>query len=192
MKYFFGIRKRYARDAFCLRVDYSFDVIDDPLKLNFGAVSQQQFLTIFSYQAGAGKTAEDLQNNNIGWFVFSPRITSILKSSRNSDDLCWFKLPLSVTDFHPALEGYCAFGLKRQLTCLNTAGAEIRWTTDSAGHKKPLALIDYQLFGAEIPEACDVFYISDYPFFPIVSAELAERIAALRPSGFVFERIEAI
>ena len=175
-----------------LKVDYSIEDMTDPFAVETETVDAGLFLSKFQFRFIPGPQYEDLLNNNVSWIIVSPRLISVLKSCRNASDLQLVELPESIFSPDERLKGFSILGVRRRVACLDESRSDIRWGTLPSGKKHVLALYDFVLKESQIPEDCDVFFIDEYPAYPVFSHELAAEIATLYPRGFVYKEIEAL
>lgn len=191
MKKYFAIRIKYAPKAFLLDIAYSFDDVPDPLIIKYGGRVPDSFLNNFQFRRKRGASPEDLLANTIGWMIVSPRLASVLKTAKNASDLQPLELPSSFEQREPAIKGYCVLGVKRSVACLDDSKSDLAWGTGPKGERYIKAMYRPVIQGGVISPEYDIFNIEEYPMYTVLSAELATRIATLRPTGFVYEEIES-
>src|SRR5262245_25676813 len=110
MNVYFGIRRSYSKEAPCIKLDYSFEEVPDPLAIDTPEGVSDTFLEKFDYRIDRGTRVEDVLCNNIGWFIFSPRIVRLLQATRNSRDIQLSPLPEKAYKLDSRLKGYCVMG----------------------------------------------------------------------------------
>jgi hypothetical protein len=189
MKTFFGERRKFSKGTFKLDLDYTLDEVHDTLALFKPEPTPESFLDKFSYAKAGGEMLEDMLANSLGWRILSGRLAKIFSNCKNTDDIELLSLPEKVLRCHPQLKEYRVLGIKKRVTCVNYEESEILWNSD---HTQILSFRHCVLNQGDIPDDLDVFLIAEYPVFPIISAELAMKIAELHPTGFVYEKIVAV
>jgi hypothetical protein len=192
MKIFFKIVNDFHNDSFKLLIDYSIDEVQDTLLLTKPGKTPSGFLNLFNYKKIGGSLFQDMLANNMGWKIFSSRVWKTLASCQNAQDLELHPLPSKVVDLFPQLHDYRVLGLKREIPCVDFEKSEITWFESKNGIRGISSFKLCVLREAALDDDLDVFLIQEYPVMTIISGRLGYEISKLYPTGFVYERIEAL
>ena len=122
---FFALHKASGTGSAFLDTDYSFDDVEDPMIMGRTEVVPPDFMKFFRLSLVPGRL-EDSVRNDI-WYLLSPRVIAVLKEARNAKDLDIIPLPVQFQTKHPEVKGYCAFGVRRQLECIDKAASDVAW-----------------------------------------------------------------
>ena len=128
--------------------------------------------------------------NNMGWHIFSERVCKMLSRCKNTHDIELLPLPEFVLKKEPRLADYRVLGVKREVKCVKEADSDILWDTTIG--KRHILSFRRCVLRANAIMPYDIFLIAEYPVFPVFSYSVGEALADLYPTGFVFERIEAV
>jgi len=132
---------------------------------------------------------EDMVANSLGWKIVSDRLVQMFKSCANFKDIELIPLPDKAVQLDGRLGEYRVLGIKRHIECVNYDHSDILWTSSG---EHILSFRECVLNSDSIPIDTDIFLIEEYPVFPVISAELAIKMAEIRPTGFTFEKIRAV
>jgi hypothetical protein len=190
MNSFFAIRRNYSRGALKLNVDYSFDKVSDPHIMNTPDKTPNDFLEHFEFTL-SGNKGEDMLANNAGWVVFSRRISDIFRSMCSSEEVELIPLSNNPT-VDDRVMGYNLLGVKKRIECVDYKSSDILWSETNPDEKHILSFRKCVVRNDAIPDDVHCFFLAEYPAFPVVRNALVERIASLRPSGLIFQPLEAI
>ena len=122
---FFALHKASGTGSAFLDTDYSFDDVEDPMIMGRTEVVPPDFMKFFRLSLVPGRL-EDSVRNDI-WYLLSPRVIAVLKEARNATELDIIPLPVQFQTKHPEVKGYCAFGVRRQLECIDKAASDVAW-----------------------------------------------------------------
>jgi hypothetical protein len=175
-----------------LRIDYSVDVVRDTLALNRPAPTPAGFLENFRYELVVGAEFQDMLANNMGWRIVSTRVGEVLSKCRNVGEFELLPLPEHVNRIRPELSSYRVLGIKRHVRCVDLEESDILWGGCAEGRRAISSFRECVLSEPRIPPDVDIFLLEEYPVMPIISGQLAMALAALRPTGFVFQEIRAV
>jgi hypothetical protein len=189
MRVYFGINRKFAADAFKLRIDYDLDKVRDTRALFKPQPTPKTFLEKFRYTCRDGEVLEDMLANTLGWSIFSERLADVLSQCNNRCDIELHSLPEKVWALHPKLKEYRVLGIKKAVTCVDQEKSQILWGSLPNGMKHISSFRECVLKKSCIPENLDMFLIEEYPVMPIISSRLAAKIAEFYPTGFVFEKL---
>src|SRR5205807_6289417 len=120
-------RRNFARNALKIDIDYNLEDVEDTLALNSPNPTPRDFLGKFSYAKAGGELLEDMLANNIGWKVFSLRISDVFARCENSEEIELLPLPESVWQLNSVLADYRVLGVKRHIACADLERSEILW-----------------------------------------------------------------
>lgn len=189
-RHFFSIRLNPGEGVLSLGIEYSLEKVPQPNLWFYPVEIPTGYLDRFKFELD-GSTPEDLLHNSLGWHIFSPRVVEVLRTSRNSNDLRLVPLPELLTEQDKRLRGYCVLGIKREIKCVDVDRSDILWT-NILGKQYISSFRWCAINESLISENMDVFLLQEYPVMAIISAEMAMKIAELRPSGFIYEKIETL
>ena len=192
MKTYFSIKHKVSRDAFKLKINYPLGKVRDTLALDRPEPTPKGFLDTFSYAKAGGQAFEDMLSNDMGWNIFSARLTKLLSECRNNYDIELFQLPEDACQLHPKLRDYRVLGIKREIPCIDVDESDLRWGNLPNGGKHISAIYECVLREKAVPEDVDVFRLTEYPVMAVISSNLATAFAGLSPTGFVAHVIRAV
>ncbi len=190
-KSFYDLGIHYASGALSITVDYAIDEVEEPFVMNHPGQTPAGFMEKFTYSLGTGHP-QDMLANSIGWLILSPRICNLFHRMCRPDEIELLPLPLAKIKGGENLRGYCAFGVKKRIECLDYDRSEILWSENEAkpGTMHILSLRRCVLKKSNIPKDLNCFLLAPYPVFPIITQALAKELAELRPSGLSLEGID--
>lgn len=172
---FFGLNTWHRDDAMYLDIDYSDQIIEDPAITHKKERLPLDFLSLFQFTISGGAFLGDSVANNLGWYILSQRVVSILLMSKNTDDLNVLPLPSSLVQREPRLVNYKTVGVRRQLECLDKNLSDIRWSR-TAPQEFAVAIHRGVLVSSSVPPNCDIFLLKEWPVVPIVRDQIAQKI----------------
>jgi hypothetical protein len=139
-----------------------------------------EFMQSFRLSLKAGRLEDSIRNDI--WYLVSPRVIAILKGAQNATDLNIVPLPPQFQTKHPEVKGYCAFGVRRQLVCIDKAASDVAWSKD-APDRWIDAVYKLVITAHKVPRDCDVFLLREWPVAPILRENIANRIQELNVTG---------
>jgi hypothetical protein len=192
MKVYFKIANDFHNNAFKLSINYSINEVQDTLLLTKPGKTPSGFLNLFDYKKVGGRVFQDKLPNNMGWNIFSSRVWRILASCQNAEDIELHPFPAKVVDLFPKLHDYRVLGVKREIPCVDFEKSEITWFAGKEGSRHISSFRLCVLREAALKDSLDIFLIQEYPVMTIISGRLGYEISKVYPTGFVYERIEAL
>ena len=183
---FFVLHKASGAGSAFLDTDYSFDDVEDPMIMGRTEVVPPDFMKFFRLSLVPGRL-EDSVRNDI-WYLLSPRVIAVLKEARNATELDIIPLPVQFQTKHPEVKGYCAFGVRRQLECIDKAASDVAWAKD-APDRWIDAVYDLAITARKVPCDCDVFLLREWPVAPILRENIADRLRELNVAGLSLQAV---
>jgi len=183
---FFALYKAPGVGSAFLDTDYSFDDVEDPMIMAKTEVVLPEFMKAFRLSLIAGRLEDSIRNDI--WYLLSPRVIAVLKGAQNVRDLNIVPLPVEVQIRHPEVKGYCAFGVRRQLECIDKAASDVAWSKD-APDRWIHAVYDLVIMAQKVPRDCDVFLIREWPVAPILRESVANRLRELNVAGLSLQPV---
>lgn len=177
---FFALHKASGAGSAFLDTDYSFEDVEDPMIMARTEAVPPDFMKSFRLSLIPGRLEDSIWNDI--WFLLSPRVIAVLKEARNATDLDIVPLPVQFQTKHPEVKGYCAFGVRRQLECIDKAASDVAWSKD-APDRWIDAVYDLVLMEHKVPSDCDVFLLREWPVAPILRERIANRLLELNVTG---------
>jgi len=190
MSNFWSIREDYSENAMSLAVHYTSEDIVDPLVLDTPSPTPEGFLSQFRYSIHAGDP-EDMLSNDIGWSIFSPRVVAAVADLCRSGEVEVLSLPIDHCKGAEPIRGYCVLGVKRWIECLDYSASDILWSEVNPPKRHILSFRRCAIRASAVPSGVNCFMLTECPAFAVVTATLADRLALLRPTGFVLEKIHS-
>lgn len=183
---FFALLKASGAGSAFLDTDYSFDDVEDPMIMAKTEAVLPEFMKSFRLSLKAGRLEDSIRNDI--WYLLSPRVIAVLKAAPNATDLNVVPLPAQFQAKHPEVKGYCAFGVRRQLECIDKAASDVAWAKD-APDRWIDAVYDLVITGHKVPCDCDVFLLREWPVAPILRENIADRLRELNVTGLSLQAV---